>query len=375
MTTQRIFERVWVEGRLEEHLDVVYKGSGDGCALLGSVHGPPLTHTKLAVARAAGRVSRASGRGGGTAAPGRLLLEMAPHAISVLAGRLRDGVVLVSATNGKTTTARMLAAILEADGRAVVHNRAGANTNWGVATALAEATGEIVVLEVDEAWLPLLAGHLRPRVTVLGKNVPRTGSTATGNWNNSCRCGERWSLGRAQRRTRLWSTPTIRCSQGPAECSTPPMSRLCSSAWMTTAWAIRRPNIRTRRTAAPPAVNRSRTPGRSWDTWATTWAPACRRSRLGPVVSATAVEERGLDGTDVTIALPGGGVDVRLTQPGLHNVHNALAAASAAVALGVDQDAIRRGLHAVRVPFGRAERITVGGRAVHLCLVKNPAGA
>src|SRR5207245_418977 len=99
---------------------------------------------------------------------GRLLLRMAPTAIATLAGRLRDGITLVSATNGKTTTARMLAAILEADGRAVVHNRAGANTHWGVSTALAEGTGDCGVFEVDEAWLPLIAGQLSPSLLVLG---------------------------------------------------------------------------------------------------------------------------------------------------------------------------------------------------------------
>ena len=93
---------------------------------------------------------------------------MAPGALRVLSGRLSDGVVLIGATNGKTTTARLLAGMLAADGRAVVHNRAGANTHWGVATALADQPGDIAVLEVDEAWLPLLAGELRPRMAVFG---------------------------------------------------------------------------------------------------------------------------------------------------------------------------------------------------------------
>jgi UDP-N-acetylmuramyl tripeptide synthase len=60
---------------------------------------------------------------------------------------------------------------------------------------------------------------------------------------------------------------------------------------------------------------------------------------------------------------------------GLHNVHNALAASGAAVSLGVPAHAIRDGLASVSAPFGRSETISVDGRQVRICLVKNPAGA
>ena len=70
---------------------------------------------KIALARAAGALSRRSGRGA-TSLPGKLLMRMEPGAIGRLAGRLRDGSAVISATNGKTTTAAMAAAILERTG-------------------------------------------------------------------------------------------------------------------------------------------------------------------------------------------------------------------------------------------------------------------
>ena len=76
--------------------------------------------------------------------------------------------MIVSATNGKTTTAGMLAAALRAAGRVPVHNRAGSNMSWGVATALLEQPGEEGLFEVDEAWLPRIAAELKPRLIVLG---------------------------------------------------------------------------------------------------------------------------------------------------------------------------------------------------------------
>ncbi|HYB22927.1 MAG TPA: Mur ligase family protein, partial [Solirubrobacteraceae bacterium] len=129
---------------------------------------------KLALARAVGVVSRLRG-GGGTSAPGKLLVRLSPQAISELGSRLSRGSVLISATNGKTTTATMLASILKRAGVSLVHNRAGANMAGGIATTLLEAArprggiaGELGVFEVDEMWLEQLAGQLRPRAIALG---------------------------------------------------------------------------------------------------------------------------------------------------------------------------------------------------------------
>src|SRR5947209_4464158 len=94
---------------------------------------------KIAAARAVGELARRAGRGGGTSLPGKVLIRLEPHAIAELAARLPRGSVILSATNGKTTTAAMAAAILERVGIALVHNRAGANMAGGVASTLLAA--------------------------------------------------------------------------------------------------------------------------------------------------------------------------------------------------------------------------------------------
>src|ERR1700727_471967 len=130
---------------------------------------------KVAVARTLGAAVRVSGRGGGTSLPGKLLIRLEPHAIGRLAARLRKGSVVISATNGKTTTAAMAASILDGAGFSLVHNRAGANMAGGIAsTLLSSATrgggidGQLGLFEVDEFWLPAVAAELRPRVLLLG---------------------------------------------------------------------------------------------------------------------------------------------------------------------------------------------------------------
>src|SRR5437588_6765875 len=100
--------------------------------------------------------------------PGKLLWKLDPGAVDELARRLPLGSALVSATNGKTTTATMAAGILRAKLR-LAHNRSGANLVSGVASTLLATRGaELGLFEVDEAALPEVARRLRPRVLCLG---------------------------------------------------------------------------------------------------------------------------------------------------------------------------------------------------------------
>src|SRR5438445_7284668 len=123
---------------------------------------------ELAAARAAGRLSRLAGRGGGTTLPGKLLATVDPDAVDTLAGRLPLGSALVSATNGKTTTAAMAAEILSHRAR-LAHNSSGANLVSGIASTLLETRGaELGLFEVDEAALPEIARRVRPRAVCLG---------------------------------------------------------------------------------------------------------------------------------------------------------------------------------------------------------------
>jgi UDP-N-acetylmuramyl tripeptide synthase len=121
----------------------------------------------LLAARATGAAARLAGRGG-TSLPGKVLTRVEPHAIARLGARLPDGSVIVSATNGKTTTAAMVSTILRRSGTRLVHNRAGANMAGGVAAALAAGPGDMGLFEVDEFWLGPVASELEPRAVLLG---------------------------------------------------------------------------------------------------------------------------------------------------------------------------------------------------------------
>jgi UDP-N-acetylmuramyl tripeptide synthase len=101
--------------------------------------------------------------------------------------------------------------------------------------------------------------------------------------------------------------------------------------------------------------------------------PDCGAAR--PAVAVACLpSESGTDGQDLTLRLPEGEMSARLPLTGLYNAYNALAAAAVATVLGVEAEAIEKGLRFFTAGFGRQERLKVGGRQLQVILAKNPAG-
>jgi UDP-N-acetylmuramyl tripeptide synthase len=329
---------------------------------------------KRAAARSIGAASRASGRGGGTTLPGRVLLRLAPDAISRLGARLGDGVTIVSATNGKTTTAGMIASVLAAEGRSPVHNRAGSNMTWGVATALLEQRGSEGLFEVDEAWLPKVAAELDPSLIVLGNlfrdQLDRYGEVEA--------LADEWARLVAERegRTRFVlnaDDPLIadlgrdadqRRREGVVYFGVEDPSQALPE--LQHAFDAKH----CRRCGHPYAYERAFVGHLGHYS-----CPNCGASRPRPDVAATRIELRGMAGTEAELRTPGGELSLDLPLPGLYNVYNALAALGAGLELGVEPERAAAALADVRAAFGRVETIEVGGTPVSILLIKNPAGA
>jgi lipid II isoglutaminyl synthase (glutamine-hydrolysing) len=336
--------------------------------------GGPLFGAKVALSRAVGGASRASGRGGGTTLPGRVLLRLEPEAIARLGGGLDGGSTIVSATNGKTTTAGMIAAILSAEGREPVHNRAGSNMTWGVATALLEQHGSEGLFEVDEAWLPRVADQLDPSLIVLG-NLFR---------DQLDRYGEIEALADEWGRTvaahagvagfALNADDPLIADLGRDREGRPRDGVLYfgvedpSQALPELQHAFDAKHCR--RCGHPYAYERAFVGHLGHYS-----CPGCGAERPRPQVAATEIELRGMDGSRSTLRTPEGEVTLELPLPGLYNVYNALAAISAAIRLGIGAERAAGALAGMKAAFGRVETIEVGGVPVSILLVKNPAGA
>jgi lipid II isoglutaminyl synthase (glutamine-hydrolysing) len=331
---------------------------------------------KLAAAKAVGGLVRRAGRGGGTSLPGKLLNRLEPHAIGLLAGRLAHGSVVISATNGKTTTAAMAAAVLERSGRRLVHNRAGANMAGGVASALAAASrrggreldGDLGLFEVDEFWLGPVAEELEPRALLLGNlfrdQLDRYGELET--------IADRWAAVVAARagRSRLVLNADDPLVADLGRDAAPLYYGVQDDAMAHSELQHASDSKHCRRCGHAYAYDAAYMGhlGRYH-------CPACGNRRPEPAVAAEAVELRGIHSAAFTLRTPAGSTRVELPLPGLYNVYNALGAAALCLALDVPLADVAAGLAAVEPAFGRAETLDLGGRPTSILLIKNPAGA
>jgi UDP-N-acetylmuramyl tripeptide synthase len=320
-------------------------------------------------ARAVGALSRAAGRGGGTTLPGKLLWKLDPGSVDQLAARLPLGVALVSATNGKTTTAAMAARILGAEHK-LAWNRAGANLLSGIASALVTARGaELGLFEVDEGALPEAAARTRPRVVSLS-NLFRDQLDRYGELEL---VAERW-------REAVASLPEETTLVVNAD--DPVVASLADERVRALRFGVddprhARPTLQ--HAADSKYCLRCGTPyeyeaayvGHLGDYR----CPACAHARPPLDVAARHIELRGLIASRFRLETSAGVQELELALPGLYNVYNATAAAAVAISLGASLSAVRAGLEAFSAAFGRFERIPTGGKTVVMLLVKNPAGA
>jgi UDP-N-acetylmuramyl tripeptide synthase len=329
---------------------------------------------KVALARAIGAASRASGRGGGTTLPGRVLLRLDPEAIARLGASLEGGSTIVSATNGKTTTAGMIAAILEGDGRHPVHNRAGSNMTWGVATALLEQRGHEGLFEVDEAWLPRVVEQLDPAAIVLG-NLFRDQLDRYGEMEALADEWAKTVAARAGRAALILNADDPLIADLGRDADERPREGVVYFGIEDPSQAL--PELQhafdakhCRRCGHPYAYERAFVGHLGHYS-----CPNCGAERPRPNVAATAIELRGMDGSRTTVRTPAGEIELELPLPGLYNVYNALAAVATGIALGIAPARIAGSLSEFKAAFGRVETIEVAGKPVSILLIKNPAGA
>jgi lipid II isoglutaminyl synthase (glutamine-hydrolysing) len=330
---------------------------------------------KLTVARAVGGLARAAGRGGGTSLPGKLLMRLEPSAIRSLAARLPQGSAVISATNGKTTSAAMAASILELSGIPLVHNRAGANMAGGIASTLLEAArgsgidGELGLFEVDELWLPRMVEELRPRAVLLGNlfrdQLDRYGELET--------IAERWAEVVA-------GLPAD--AQLVLNADDPLVADLGRERANVTFFGVEDDTMALPRMQHAADSKHCRRCGQAYAYDAVYLGhlgryrcSRCGARRPAPDVVATGVRLNGTRDAAFTLRIGGQRATVRLPLPGLYNVYNALGAAALCHAIDVPFDEVTAGLQTVEAAFGRAETIQLDGRPLSILLIKNPAGA
>jgi lipid II isoglutaminyl synthase (glutamine-hydrolysing) len=326
---------------------------------------------KLFAARAVASVSRRTGRGG-TSLPGKVLMKLEPSAMEQLASRLDHGSAVISATNGKTTTAAMAAAILDQGGARLVHNRAGANMSGGVATTLLEAAdgqgidGDTGLFEVDEFWLADVAAQVHPKTLLLANlfrdQLDRYGELET--------IAERWAeLVKSLRTTRVVLNADDPLIAGLTDRNVVHFGVEDPSVAL--AGMQHASDSKHCRVCGAPYVYDAIFLGHLGHYH----CDHCGAKRPTPQFAAQNVVLDGVRGAKFTLKTLSGSAEIVLPLPGLYNVYNALGAAALTQSMGASLQEIVAGLHAVAPAFGRAETVKIAGRDVLVLLIKNPAGA
>ncbi len=331
----------------------------------------------VTVGRTVAALSRRTGHGG-TSLPGVAAERLAPDLLSRLADDLASTVV-VSGTNGKTTTAHLLAHILAKAGRQVIANRSGANLRQAITTTLvahASLNGRLpsreatAIFEVDEAALSSVADAI-PITVLVTTNLFRDQLDRFGETDELIR---RWGLV-------LDRLPpdalVVYCADDPRLAHLV-ATRVGSSVDFGLVEPARPvPDV----ALTPDATTCPRCEGRLTSTWSAVGhlgfftCGMCGFTRADPELEVRVVSSSGIDGQTLAFRWRGfpGEQTAVLRLPGTSNAYNAAAAVATATALGVPPGEVVQLLADADSPFGRYEEIQIDGRRVVLMLGKNPA--
>jgi UDP-N-acetylmuramyl tripeptide synthase len=309
----------------------------------------------VAIAKSITWIVRSLHLGAASVLPGLIARRIAPELLQLLSQQVKQGVILIAGTNGKTTTSLLLTSILERQGYCIAHNSTGANLENGLATAMLERTNifgklnvDYAILEVDENIVPRVLQPLQPHIIIclnlFRDQLDRYGEVDT--------ISKRWT-------TAISSLPLATVVVPNAD--DPTLSFLGQQlAQKTLFFGLNEPENYL--DAIQHAVDSIYCPrcghaleyqGVYLSHLGDFTCPQCSFSKSQPI----------LDSREWSQILVG-----------LYNKYNTLAAATAAQELGVAPENIRAAINNFQAAFGRAEDLTVDGKRVRILLSKNPVG-
>ena len=335
---------------------------------------------RLALAISAGKLAGASGRffriGGGTSLPGMIARRIDPNILKSVVGASTAEKIVITGSNGKTTTARMTATIADYAGQRVSHNRTGSNMLQGVtsvAVNFADMFGrldsDVLLFEIDEGTIPLAVPEIQPDVVLITnifrdqldrygelysvakaldkmlESLPET-STILLNGNDP----QVANFGQNAKAQRLFfglettevGTPVPEQSADIIRCIHCQEDLLYEVAYMSHLGLYRCPNC------------------------------GYTLPKLDFAATAVQLAPDGEGPSHVKIRTPKGEIELDIPLPGVHNVYNAVAAIGATMSAGFDMAKAPAAIASIRPAFGRLEKIQAGDQTIYLAFVKNP---
>lgn len=304
--------------------------------------------------------------GGGTNLPGQIALKFRPAILKRLVKGYR--VVLVTGTNGKTTTTAMIQNILSKTGKRAVTSPSGANMKSGVVSCLIKAfplfskvNGDFAVLEVDEAYMRHITSEISPEVIVVTNIFP----------------DQLDRYGTVDKTADLIKEAIKNAPEAAVILNgdEPIMESLVSDrGCIFFGFETERTEKSLGKEEQEYCPKCRSTLEFSYMTGKGLGKYSCPKCDLVRPILSYKVEDiihADADGSEVII----NDFQIRIPQAGTYNIYNAVCAVACAGTLGVSHSDIIKGIEGQKSKFGRQETIQIGNASVRMILIKNPAGA
>jgi UDP-N-acetylmuramyl tripeptide synthase len=308
------------------------------------------TTTTIAAAKLARHTARLR-RHGGSALPGLVAETLAPDFLRKTLGHLPDGIVIVTGTNGKTTTTKIIADLLTSLGKHVLTNKSGSNFTRGIAATIVQEAKlgkslahDVAVIELDEAYAKKFVQRVTPRY-VVALNVIRDQLDRFGEVDTTARLLE----------------PVLRSANGACVINgdDPRLLAIGEQLAVPVSYYTVDPQLRQHFPTDEELLAIS---------------DGSQPAAFAPTQSTITLKH--FEGRRVTYEIDKKSYTIELNLAGQYNYQNA-AAAIALVRLilpAIPIEEILQKLTSVTPAFGRGETLIVGGQPLEIVLVKNPAG-
>lgn len=310
---------------------------------------------------------------GGTSLPGKIALKICPTLLSELSGKFR--VIMVTGTNGKTTTSRIVAGMLDESGVKYITNKSGANLASGITTTLISALSlsgkplkHTALLETDEAAFRTIAPKLKPEVAIV-TNFFRDQLDRFGELYTTLKGVREGIAGSPETKLILNADDSLCASLGQGVKNPVIYFGLGEGVYPE---AIDSGN--TDAAFCIHCMTRYTYSSTSFGHLGHFHCPQCGYERPEALVECTQILEYDNVSSTVEIKMPEGKITVKLALPGLYNVYNALAGAALGHCFGVNEKGLIHVLEGFECGFGRMESVSVKDRELKMILVKNPTG-
>ena len=320
-------------------------------------------------------LSRGLRRGGGTTLPGDVARWVDPKILTKLSRSLTDGTIVITGTNGKTTTAALLHHILEAQGHPTVANQAGANLIFGVTAAVVNRSswaGDLPatagLFEIDEASLPRLVEEVAPG-TIVVTNLFRDQLDRYGELETTAA-----HIRRALTRGPEGMTAVLNADDPMVAALGDDLPRVVYAGLDDPALLQAQLSHGADAKFCPRCGSPFVFEGVYFGHVGHYRCPRGDFTRPSPDVRATSVAIDGMDGMRLQVTDGVQQVNVEVPLSGLYNAYNIVMALAAARALNVPLAKSAAALRDFAPAFGRMERTVVDGHPAVLLLAKNPTG-